>query len=607
MGLHARLTADSSNYVQAIDQARDSLVDLQQQAKLLKQGEKDITKAIEENTQKFGENSKQVQRCKSDLEDNLKAQLEVKSQVQQVNTQLSKLQKEYIKAAEAAAQDTQEVNDNAQAFESSTERLKSAYSVIKGIAVSYAGKKLFDALIGSNADFEQSMVSFEVLLQSAEKAQAQMDQLEQFGAKTPFELTDVTEATKQLLAFGVAEEDVMTRLQQLGDLSQGKAELLDRITSAYGKMQAKGKVTLEELNMLTEAGVPILQELANQYGVTQEALFKMISAGEVNIDGINKAMEAMTSEGGQFYGMMEKQSQTMAGLWSTFMDNISMMARQAGEEGFQELKDELQGLLDTVTSLVDSGAAEQFGSGVATIISAIANLISLLWDLRGVLVTVGAGWAVFKVSPIITTVTTAVKALTSAETIQNVVTGQSVILRNNLTGAITVETAAVAKETLAKDSATMSQIKLNTAMLASPWFWIPAAIVGVIAVVDALTISYEEQVKKLQDVKKEYEDITSELDSVEQELKTTGEKIDELNAKDKLTITEQDELQKLKDTNEQLRIRKNLLENDKVIKQQEQNYEAILAAEKRFASGGRSTWDNLLQYVGAPLANTTWK
>lgn len=602
MGLHARLTADSSNYVQAIDQARDSLVDLQQQAKLLKQGEKDITKAIEENTQKFGENSKQVQRCKSDLEDNLKAQLEVKSQVQQVNTQLSKLQKEYIKAAEAAAQDTQEVNDNAQAFESSAERLKSAYSAIKGIAVSYAGKKLFDALIGSSEDFEQSMVSFEVLLQSAEKAQAQMDQLERFGAKTPFELTDVTEATKQLLAFGVAEEDVMTRLQQLGDLSQGKAELLDRITSAYGKMQAKGKVTLEELNMLTEAGVPILQELANQYGVTQEALFKMISAGEVNIDGINKAMEAMTSEGGQFYGMTEKQSQTMAGLWSTFMDNISMMARQAGEEGFQELKDELQGLLDTVTSLVDSGAAEQFGSGVAVIISAVANLISLLWDLRGVLVTVGAGWAVFKVSPIITTVTTAVKALTSAETIQNVVTGQSVILRNNLTGAITVETAAVAKETLAKDSATMSQIKLNTAMLASPWFWIPAAIVGVIAVVDALTISYEEQVKKLQDVKKEYEDITSELDSVEQELKTTGEKIDELNAKDKLTITEQDELQKLKDTNEQLRIRKNLLENDKVIKQQEQNYEAILAAEKRFASGGRSTWDNLLQYVGAPFS-----
>lgn len=601
MGLHARLTADSTNYVQNVDRARDALVDLQQQAKILKQGEREITKAIEENTKKFGENSTQVKRCKSDLADNMKAQLEVKNQVQQVNAQLSKLQKEYLKAAEAAAKDTKEVNDNAQAFEVSAGKMKSAFSAIKGLAVGYAGKKLFDALIGSNADFEQSMTSFEVLLQSAEKAQVQMDKLEQFGAKTPFELPDVTKSTQQLLAFGVAEEDVMNRLQQLGDLSQGKAELLDRITSAYGKMQAKGKVSLEELNMMTEAGVPILQELAKQYGVTQEALFKMISGGKVKVEDINKAMESMTGAGGQFYGMMEKQSKTMSGMWSTFIDNITMIGRQAGEEGFGELKEELEGLLDTVTDLADSGAAENAGHGVAVIISSVSELIKLLWDMRGVLATVGAGWAVFKVSPIITTVTTAVKALTSAETIQNVVTGQSIILRNNLTGAITVETAAVAKETLVKDGATMSQIKLNTAMLASPWFWIPAAIVGVTAAVDALTVSYEEQVKKLQDVNKEYEDITSELDSVEQELKTTEEKIDELNAKEKLTITEKDELQKLKDANEQLRIRQNLLQNDKAIKQQEQNYNAILAAEKRFSSGGHTMKDNLLQYIALPF------
>ena len=589
MGLHARLTADSSNYVQAIDQARDSLVDLQQQAKLLKQGEKDITKAIEENTQKFGENSKQVQRCKSDLEDNLKAQLEVKSQVQQVNTQLSKLQKEYIKAAEAAAQDTQEVNDNAQAFESSTERLKSAYSVIKGIAVSYAGKKLFDALIGSNADFEQSMVSFEVLLQSAEKAQAQMDQLEQFGAKTPFELTDVTEATKQLLAFGVAEEDVMTRLQQLGDLSQGKAELLDRITSAYGKMQAKGKVTLEELNMLTEAGVPILQELANQYGVTQEALFKMISAGEVNIDGINKAMEAMTSEGGQFYGMMEKQSQTMAGLWSTFMDNISMMARQAGEEGFQELKDELQGLLDTVTSLVDSGAAEQFGSGVAVIISSVSELIKLLWDMRSVLVAVGVGWASFKIAGgAMTTLTTLVKGIKSATSAmklltegislgtikleaQALMTGKMVLLRNTETGAITLQTAAEAENTLAKEAATMAQVKLNTAMLASPYTLIAVAIAAVVSALVAFALAQDNANKKAEEAVSAYENAKSELEETQKELDEISKKIDELNAKDSLTLVEKSELEQLKETNKELNTRLILLREEAAIKAKEAN------------------------------------
>lgn len=93
LGLHARLTADSTSYVQAIDRARDALVDLQQEARILKQGERDITKAIEENTKKYGENSVQVKRCKTDLEDNLKAQMEVKDQVKQVNTELQKLKK----------------------------------------------------------------------------------------------------------------------------------------------------------------------------------------------------------------------------------------------------------------------------------------------------------------------------------------------------------------------------------------------------------------------------------------------------------------------------------------------------------------------------------
>ncbi len=593
MGLHARLTADSTNYVQNVDRARDALVDLQQQAKILKQDEQDITKAIEENTKKFGENSQQVKRCKSDLADNVKAQLEVKSQVQQVNAQLSKLQKEYLNAAEAAAKDTKEVNDNAQAFEASAGKMKNAFSAVKGLVVGLAGKTLFDALIGSNAEFEQSMTSFEVLLQSADKAQAQMKELEQFSAETPLQLEDTQKATQLLLSYGVAQEDVMARLQQLGDLSQGNADKFNRVALAYGQMVAKGKVSGEELRQMTEAGVPLLNGLAESMGVTTAELSKLIEKGEVGIPQLNAAMESMTSEGGQFFGMMEKQSQTMSGLWSTFLDTIHMVARQAGEEGFEELKGELQGLLDTMTSLTDSGAAQNIGSGIAVVIRGVTNLIKLLWDLRGVLAAVGVGWAVFKIAPTITTLVTAINLLTNAtklgmtqQVASNILSGKTIVLRNAETGAITLETAAKAKEILATEGATMAQVKLNSAMLASPWFWFPAIIAGVTVAVVSLTESYENQVKKLNDIKQEYDNISSELDSVESELQTTGERIDELNSKEKLTITEEGELEKLKETNEELRVRQELLENERNIKAEEKNFAALETAESLYNTRG---------------------
>lgn len=593
LGLHARLTGDSTSYVQAIDRARDALVDLQQQSRILKQGERDITKAIEENTKKYGENSVQVKRCKTDLEDNMKAQMEVKDQVKRVNAELQKLKKEYTTAAEAAAKDTKAVNENSQAFETNANRIKSAFSMIKGLAVGYAGKQLFNALIGSNADFEQSMTSFEVLLQSAEKAQTQMEKLEQFGAETPFELADVTESTKQLLAFGVAEEDVMTRLQQLGDLSQGKAELLDRITLAYGKMQAKGKVSLEELNMMTEAGVPILRQLAEEYDVTQEALFKMITAGEVNIDGINKAMESMTSEGGQFYGMMEKQSQTMSGLWSTFMDNISMVARQAGEEGFGELKGELEGLLDMVNELAENGTGEKVGRGVATIISAVSDLIGLLWDMRGVLVTIGAGWAGFTVltslSKTVTGVTTAVKLLSAAakeknlvETAGNIIAKETVILRNTETGAVTLATAAEAKKMLATEGATVAQVKLNTAMLASPYTWIAAAIAAVTVSLIALSSAQQSASEKVKEAVEAHEEAENELQAVQSELDETAKKIDDLNGKGTLTLTDEAELEQLEAENDALLAKLVLLREEAEIKGREANKEIDEKYEKSY-------------------------
>ena len=95
---------------------------------------------------------------------------------------------------------------------------------------------MFEALIGGNADFEQYMTSFDVMLGSAEKAESMISEIEQFAANTPLQMDGVTQATELLLSYGVAQEDVMTRLQQLGDVSKGNAEKMQRVSLAYGQM-----------------------------------------------------------------------------------------------------------------------------------------------------------------------------------------------------------------------------------------------------------------------------------------------------------------------------------------------------------------------------------
>ena len=189
-------------------------------------------------------------------------------------------------------------------------------------------------------------VSFETQLGSHEAAKNILGQVHSYASKTPYEYDTVANTAKQLITFGTSQDDVMGRVGQLGDMAQGQTDILDRITLAYGKMTAKQKVSLEELNMMTEAGIPILKQLTKQYGVTEEQMFKMISGGKLGINDINAAMDALTSEGGAFFGMSEKMSQTYSGLKST-KDSLESDMQAAMGEGYNSKRMEgLQSEID---------------------------------------------------------------------------------------------------------------------------------------------------------------------------------------------------------------------------------------------------------------------
>ena len=277
-------------------------------------------------------------------------------------------------------------------------QLLNIYTLIKGLAIGYAGKTLFESLIGGNAQFEQYMASFEVLLIGADKAQKRMDELTIFAAKTPFELPQVVEAEKRLLAYGVAAKDTAEVMQILGDISMGNAEKLNMISLAYGQVVTNAKLYGTELRQFAENGVPLLAELAKMYGKTEAEMRKMIEGGQISSQAVTEALRRMTAEGGKFYGMMEKQSQTMQGLWSTLKDNIGMFARDVGEESFDYLKNELSSFMDSLNQMSQSGElgniASEWGSNIAQFTEFVVEAVKILWEMKDALIAVGSAIAI---------------------------------------------------------------------------------------------------------------------------------------------------------------------------------------------------------------------
>lgn len=199
------------------------------------------------------------------------------------------------------------------------------------------------------ANFEKQQVAFETMLGSAEKAKVLLKDIVDFSAKTPFQLPGLATAATRLLGFGIEADKVVDTLRNLGNVAQGDQARLDRLTLAFGKLKAKGKATLEELNMFLEAGVPILDELAGMYDTTTQEMFKMINEGKIGFEDVNQAIINLSTGTGMFAGMLEKQSQTLGGMLSTLKDNFSLL----GMEIMQTVMPQIKKFTEKVMKLVE--------------------------------------------------------------------------------------------------------------------------------------------------------------------------------------------------------------------------------------------------------------
>lgn len=204
---------------------------------------------------------------------------------------------------------------------------KGGLSVLTGAIGSVTAALGAGAVAGTkyNASIETYQTSFEVMTGSAEKAAEVIDRLKKVGAETPFELPDLADTTQLLMNYGLTADEAMDKMMMLGDISQGSADKMSRIAMAYGQMSSAGKVQLEDVKQMIEAGFNPLQEISESTGESMESLYDRISKGTLSVDEITASMERATSEGGKYYQSMQKQSQTFSGMISTLKDNAQQL------------------------------------------------------------------------------------------------------------------------------------------------------------------------------------------------------------------------------------------------------------------------------------------
>lgn len=240
-----------------------------------------------------------------------------------------------------------------------------------------------------NATIEQYQTSFEVMTGSAEKAAEIVQELTKIGAETPFEMTGLAETTQLLMNYGFTADDAMDKMMMLGDISQGSADKMNRIATAYGQMSSAGKVQLEDIKQMIEAGFNPLQEISQSTGESMESLYDRISKGTISVDEITASMERSTSAGGKYFQSMEKQSQTVSGQLSTLSDNVqqllgsltSGLSEVIGEDILPAINDMLGRLNDAFTAGGFQGFLDELGNAVPMIqgvTDAVSNLVGIL-------------------------------------------------------------------------------------------------------------------------------------------------------------------------------------------------------------------------------------
>lgn len=243
-------------------------------------------------------------------------------------------------------------------------------------------KDFASAIATVRGEYQQLEIAFETMLGSKSQADALMAQLIDTAATTPFEMKEIAESSKMLLAYGMEGDKVNETLIRLGDIAAGLSMPLKDLAFLYGTTMVQGRLYTQDLNQFLGRGIPLADELAKQFGKNKSEVKKLVEEGKIGFPEVQKAIEALTGEGSKFGGLMEKQSKTIKGQLSNIEDAWEQMFNEIGksQEG------NISGVLDITGKLIENwrtigkvvlSVVAIYGSyKAATMVAAVATRIA---------------------------------------------------------------------------------------------------------------------------------------------------------------------------------------------------------------------------------------
>ena len=219
---------------------------------------------------------------------------------------------------------------------------------LKGYALGYlsihGASQLVSSLVKVTGEFELQKTTLAAMIGDLNTAEQIITRIQGLAVESPFQFKELTTYAKQLSAFSVPAQELYDTTKMLADISAGLGVGMDRIVLAYGQVRSAAFLRGQEVRQFTEAGIPILDELAKQFtelegrAVSAGEVFDKISKRLVPFEMVAKVFKDMTSEGGKFYNMQEVQAETLKGKISNLKDAYEMMLNEIGKGQSENLK-----------------------------------------------------------------------------------------------------------------------------------------------------------------------------------------------------------------------------------------------------------------------------
>lgn len=464
----------------------------------------------------------------------------VKNVIFRLQAETGKLRKDLDDVKKQLAGINQNTEQVDKSFNGLAGTIRKVGVALGGLAVGRELLQFGNSAIQAAADFEALEISFTTFLGSAEEAQKVLADLEEFSVSTPFTPEQVQTAGKALLAFGVEVENLETSLSRIGDLSAGTGKDFNELAVIFGKAKVQGTLFAEDINQLTEAGIPVIQEFAKQFGVTEGEVKKLGSEGKITFANLEQAFGDLTGEGGKFFNLTQNLSESTAGRISTLQGEFGKLKREIGEA-----------LLPIFETLVNAARS---------LINTFSNFGTFLDENRGSVVVFTSALGLL------------VGALTRKQQVEiagristaasNVVNRAASIITRARTTATAALTLANRRQTVAQKAATLATISgkkaiqlLNIAIRSNPI----GLLISGLSIIGGLFLDFGDSAASAADGVADVTEETIEFESAQKSLNTVNEETTKKVAEESAEL--KGLIEELKNTNANSKERKKLIDS----------------------------------------------